>query len=69
MRAPVPVLRCVPDADRIAALLARALGEAVPGGRSVDPAPASAPAATPAAGAAPAPVRDTVPAFAHAAAA
>lgn len=58
MRAPVPMLRCVPEAARVGALLTQALLQAVPNGRRVE---AAAPAA--------APVRDTVPAFAHAQAA
>jgi len=55
-RDPVPVLRCVPDAARAGAILTQALLDAVPEGRRVE-----APAAVP--------VRDTVPAFAHAQAA
>jgi len=59
MRAPVPVLRCVPDGATVGALLTRALLDAVRGGRRIDPALEADTG----------PVRDTVPAFAHAAAA
>ncbi len=58
-RAPVPVLRCVPEATRVGELLTRALLDAVPGGSRVE-ATEIAPAE---------PARDTAPAYSHAVAA